>query len=365
MCLRLLEAEDFESPAHQDIFKGLRQCALEDAQPDPPGFADRFPALRQAVCDLPFEATDERQTYWCAKLQSFGMQAKAEATVERMATLVVSEGSWSQKAAELKRLFSAIGQHERVATRLGTPEEVLATVQPTEVVYTGFWAWDDLVGGCAPGIIHVLAGRPGRGKTTLTVQWAMGLAGHGYPTVIVPLELEQVQTAKLCQSHVEQTGQCYILGGVPRQWELLMLDIEWAIEAAQAKVLCIDHIGYIRDSRYTRQTRTEEIGNILRDLRSLCRRLRITAIVVSQLNRAVEGRKSERPTLADLRDSGEIEQEADTVTFLWAKKGEMLKAQAECVLTVEKNRYGPTGEIAVMFDRPARRFHTSDEGVPF
>jgi replicative DNA helicase len=106
------------------------------------------------------------------------------------------------------------------------------------------------------------------------------------------------------------------------------------------------------------QSREQEIAIISRSLKSLAKELDVPVLALSQLNRAVEKRKGERPILSDLRESGAIEQDADVVMFLHRredeKEGEGQAARAdvqEIELHVSKHRQGPTGQIDLVFFR--------------
>ncbi len=189
------------------------------------------------------------------------------------------------------------------------------------------------------------------------VQWATNMAKAGMPTLVVPLEIGASETAELAAAQgCLSDEEVYVLQDSPCCWPTLALDLRWAIQAGGIKALFIDHLGFIRMPRRKDQTRVEEIREILQSLRSLLQQTGTACLLVCQLNRNVEGRRSEQPTLADIRESGEIEQQADTVNFLFGEKEELTKAQVRLVLRVDKNRYGPTGNVEVIFDRPKRRF---------
>lgn len=122
-------------------------------------------------------------------------------------------------------------------------------------------------------------------------------------------------------------------------------------------LIVIDYIGLMKGDD-SRQNRNQELGAISRGLKALAKELCVPVIACAQLNRAVENRPDKRPHLHDLRDSGEIEQDADIVMMLhreeatndapeWRGVGELL---------VRKNRNGPTGDVRLSFDAQAVRF---------
>lgn len=87
------------------------------------------------------------------------------------------------------------------------------------------------------------------------------------------------------------------------------------------QAIIIDHLGLIRPSNRYQGNRTYEIAEITASLKSIARELNVAVILLSQLNRSVENRTNKIPQLADLRDSGAIEQDADTIAFLYRKAG--------------------------------------------
>ncbi len=129
------------------------------------------------------------------------------------------------------------------------------------------------------------------------------------------------------------------------------------------KLLVIDHVGRIVGGR--RESRTLELGDVARGLKSIAKDLQCTVVSLCQMNRRIEGSEDKHPRLDDLRESGELEQESDSVTFLWTEDRDRTKALLPMTLTLEKNRHGPTVSVPVVFDKAKRRFICHDEEVPF
>jgi replicative DNA helicase len=109
------------------------------------------------------------------------------------------------------------------------------------------------------------------------------------------------------------------------------------------KVIVLD---YLQLSEGEGETRTAQVGSISRGLKKLAKQLGCCVIALSQLNRAVEQRPGKRPILADLRDSGEIEQDADVITFLWPL-GEEGETSRPTGCDIAKNRQGRTGSMVL------------------
>lgn len=356
--LRTLEPEDMHQ-AHAEAFKCMRLWALSGEDLCVPAFADEHPGMRQLLQSLPFEETDLRQAWWISKLKHFSWEDRSRHAVAQMHDLLREDAPPAEKQSKLRTLWRNIEGNGGQQRRLISMGEALPHAIEGPTLVTGFGEWDRMVGGLMPGTIHVIAGRPGRGKTTLAIQWATSFARRGLPSLFVPLEIGVVRAWKLAKKQGETPKEAYILESPAKSWDDIAADLGWSLDQGHVRVLFIDHLGYLKRAKKTReQSRAEELGDILRELRIVMRVHECVAVVVCQLNRAVEGRRSQRPTLADLRESGEIEQEADSVTFLWAKPEEMSKAQARFAMTVAKARDGATGELPVLFDRPGRHFET-------
>jgi replicative DNA helicase len=356
--LRTCDHEDFP-PDLRPLFLDIRDACLEGRYVNVDILADQEPKLRDLLLRLVTEeAAVADQSYWVGRLKECAQEERVVQAVAQISDLLLKdERPYGAKNVELQRLwYRAMAEGTETGRRLVTAREILEEEEPAQFYSVGFLSWEELTEGLSPGTIHVLAGRPGRGKSTLSIQWANGLAKAGVGSLLIPLEMGAKRTAKLQKDQGNLEERVKILQDPPSQWPTLALDLKWAIQAGEIKGVFIDHLGYLKLPRRKDQTRVEEIGEILRSLRDLMERTGAACVLVCQLSRAVEQRRSEMPTLSDLRESGEIEQEADTVNFLWAKKDQLEKAQGRFVLTVAKNRYGPPGHVEVIFDRPRRRF---------
>ncbi len=206
---------------------------------------------------------------------------------------------------------------------------------------TGYYEIDSIIGGCRPSDLIILAARPGMGKTSLALNIAENMAVAGYPIGFVSLEMtiedlglrvlssrSGVSLSKIRRDYLsEQEAQTienvlselrampfYINdtpGMTPMQLrgKARMMHREHGIKA-----LFVDYLQLLYLPKP--ENRTQEITQISRQLKVLARELKIPVIALSQLNRAVENRDKKQPRLADLRDSGAIEQDADIVFAL-------------------------------------------------
>lgn len=236
-----------------------------------------------------------------------------------------------------------------------------------------------LQGGFRAGQFVCIAARPAMGKTTL----AMGIAQHasvrkGVPGLVISMEmskaeigmrvlsaqgavpLENLQQNKMTdEDHdtidaiQERFGQSqpplYVVDDIETVWPAIRAEIIAAHRRVGIKYAVIDYLQLITGDG-SRDGRTEVVSNISRQIKGLARALGITIFVVSQLNRKSEERTNHRPMLSDLRESGQIEQDADIVLFLHRPEvynPEDRPGEADGI--VGKHRNGRTGDVPLLF----------------
>ncbi|MDE2772296.1 MAG: replicative DNA helicase [Gemmatimonadota bacterium] len=257
-------------------------------------------------------------------------------------------------------------------------------------VATGYRDLDRLTTGFQKGDLIVVAARPAMGKTSLVMNIAQNSAIEQKVTVaIFSLEMskEQLVQRLLCsESRVD--AQKLRRGRLsPEEYQRLAASaghlntaplwvddspgttvLEMRAKARRLKaetdlgLLIIDYM-QLMSSATRAENRVQEVSEISRGLKSLARELDVPVIALSQLSRAPEQRTDRRPQLSDLRESGSIEQDSDLVMFLYRpeyyygpldKDGNSLEGQAE--LIVAKQRNGPTGTVALYFQKAYTRF---------
>jgi len=253
-------------------------------------------------------------------------------------------------------------------------------------IATGFYDLDALLGGgLQPGLLVVLGGRPGMGKSSLGNQLALTIAAnHNAPTMIFSLEMSGKEINKRFLSSESGIEMVYLTSGKMRdsQWEpllravgvmdvpVLMIDdstdstplqirskLRKAItQHGQVKLVVIDYLQLMVDSSSNRLP--QMIGAVTRELKLLARECNVPIMLLSQLNRGVEDRNNKRPMLSDLRDSGRIEEDADMVLGIYRDEYYNPETQdrglAEVI--VMKNRNGATGTIKLLFEPEFTRF---------
>ncbi|MCX7995217.1 MAG: replicative DNA helicase [candidate division WOR-3 bacterium] len=257
-------------------------------------------------------------------------------------------------------------------------------------VETGFYLLDELTSGFQKGDFIIIAGRPSMGKTA----FALNIAAHAaiknnVPVAIFSLEMsaESIAQRILCSeagvnlrnlrrnilSDRDWVNLATAAGNLDRapifiddSASLTMLELK--TKARRLKVdqdiqlVIIDYLQMIAGTPGIRQpvSRQQEISEISRSLKALAKELDVPVVVVSQLSRMPEQRKEDhRPRLADLRESGALEQDADVVIFIYRHEyyfPDDLESRGKAEIDVAKQRNGPTGRIELGFQKEFTRF---------
>ena len=283
-------------------------------------------------------------------------------------------------------------------------------------VDTGFSGLNRQLGGLNKSDLLVLAGRPAMGKTALATNIGFNAAKSSNPDelqsiLIFSLEMSAEQLAQRILAEQSTINSHKLRSGdindkefsdlVSTQNNIMNLpffiDDTPAISVSQIAsrarrlkrtngltLIIIDYIQLIQGTKASEaQGRVQEVSSITRGLKSLAKELNVPILALSQLSRAVEQREDKRPILADLRESGSIEQDADVVMFVyreeyyldksepsqrdnenqesfserflrWQDKRNLAEGKAEIIIS--KQRHGPTGIIQVQFEAQYTRF---------
>jgi replicative DNA helicase len=255
-------------------------------------------------------------------------------------------------------------------------------------VPSGFADLDELTTGFQPGDLIIIGGRPSMGKTALGLNIAQHVALEvREPVAIFSLEMskEQLAMRMLCSEALVDSNS--VRKGFIRKedWHKLTSAAGRLAEApiyiddssgtsvlemrAKARRLKTEHHGglglvvvdylQLMRGRGNFERREQEISEISRSLKGLAKELKVPVIALSQLNRGVEQRQDKRPSLADLRESGAIEQDADVIIFLYRdevynKENPSNKGKAEVIIAKQRN--GPTSTVELTFLSNSTRF---------
>jgi replicative DNA helicase len=247
-------------------------------------------------------------------------------------------------------------------------------------VPTGFTKLDDLTSGLQPSDLIIVAGRPSMGKTALALNITQHAAiEDGIPSAIFSLEMSKEQLALRLLCSEAKVDAHRLRGGFLSETDwpkltraagslseapifiddtpgLTVLEMRAKSRRLKAEhnlgLVVVDYLQLMR-GRANSETREQEISDISRSLKALAKELRLPVIALSQLNRKVEDRGDRRPQLADLRESGAIEQDADVIIFLYRdevyNRSEDNPHKGKAEIIVGKQRNGPTDKFELAF----------------
>ncbi len=259
-------------------------------------------------------------------------------------------------------------------------------------VPTGFDKLDDLTSGLQNSDLIIIAGRPSMGKTAFALNIAQHAALDAQMTVAVfSLEMSKEQLAfrllasearvdsqRLRKGFLGETDWPKLTAAAGRLSDAkLYIDDTAAISVLEMKaksrrlkadknlgLIVVDYIQLMRGTGGSRDSREQEISEISRSLKALAKELRVPVIALSQLNRQVESRTNRRPQMADLRESGAIEQDADVIAFIYRdevyNKSDDNPDKGTAEIIVAKQRNGPTDTVKLAFLDKFTRFENLD-----
>lgn len=414
---RIVQAEDFSEPIHQHLWRTMLDAERANRRIDPKllsatlgpdaklplgnmtvgQYIARLAAEATTVINAPDYAQTIRDLADQNRLASIGASLRRDTAVDPSELAITA-------LDELDHILSARSESRTPSVTM--KEAVVKAVDAAAMAYQtegrptgiswGLSALDHKTLGLQRGELVILAGRPGMGKTAMALCVARKAALAKNSTMFVSLEMIDkalaqraiadhlfdshplaywiIQSGKFKESDFSEiTAAATEIGEIPIriEQEAALTITQIAARARQHKrrhgldLLIVDHLHLVRASDRYAGHRVEEIGETTRGLKAIAKELGIPVLALCQLSRGVEGRDDKRPTLADLRGSGDIEQDADTVIMLyreayylerrkpaensgdefaqWLAKIDKVQNLVEAI--IEKQRNGPIGPV--------------------
>jgi replicative DNA helicase len=379
-----LQADDFYKPSHREMYVAMRALTGEGNPVDGVTLADKLPKYKQEIMDILSEAITTANIKYHAeivseasrlrKLQRLFLQGldaiggdaveKSDVIIGRlhsdMAGIMRNQGDTITDMREVAlEAFDYIERrHKHKGVISGIP--------------SGFPDIDKITDGFQPGDLIVIGARPSMGKTAFAMAVTHHAADKGFPVGVVSLEmgplpigirsvasLSGVELFRLQKGILSREGWNAITGAAGRMANLpiyfsfsaLELDqlqkvITQMVEVKGVKMVVVDYLQLAKNIR--QKVREREVGEISTTLKHLAKTFTIPVIALSQLNRKVEERQDKRPKLSDLRDSGQIDQDADVVMFLHREKPKESRGTVE--VHFAKGRNIGLGMVRLHFD---------------
>lgn len=405
--LETLKSEDFYHEAHRQIFLCMMELYEKN---EPADLITLTESLRkknklEEVGGASYLADISDKIPTAANIEYYTKIVKEKSVLRsliRSATSIVSKASLGQEEVESILDFSEktifeIAENQIKRSFYPLKDIIKSTFKDIEKLYekkehitgvpSGFTDLDNMTSGFQPSDLVIIAGRPSMGKTAFALNIAQYAACEAdIPTAIFSLEMSKEQlaqrmlcsearidNAKLRSGFIAESdwGKLSIGAGKLSESKLFIDDtpgntvFEMRTKARRLKaehglgLIIIDYLQLMSGSKTRSDSREQEISEISRSLKGLAKELSIPVLALSQLNRKVEDRTDRRPHMADLRESGAIEQDADVILFIYRDEvyhpdAEDAKGKAEII--IGKQRNGPIGTATLAFLNAYTRF---------
>ncbi len=395
-----LGSEDFYDDRHREIFICALELYEERIPIDVLTVSDRLKKRKvlKKVGGAGYLADLANKVPTAAHVEHYGKIVKDQATkrslMKAASTLLDLSMDEGLAASELldkaeSQVFSLTQKHlartftpvkDALAESFDRLDELHKQAEGLRGIPTGFRDIDDTLAGLQRSNLIILAARPGVGKTSLALNIAQNLTVKSkLPVGFFSLEMSKeelvdrllvsqadidawrLKTGKLSEDDFTRLSNAMgELAEAPLYIDdtpaLSILEMRTKARRLQVEagvsLLIVDYLQLARSRQL--ENRVQEVSEITQGLKNLARELKIPVLAVSQLSRAVEQRGSKRPQLADLRESGSIEQDADVVMFIWREDEENLE---NVELDVAKHRNGPLRSLKLRFRGDRIRFY--------
>ncbi len=405
---QIVQARDFHLEIHRQIYEAMQRLSADRRAID----AVTLPAEMRVVANLD---EVEARTYVSGLDTGLASAANARHYAEivralalrravREAALKIAELSHDESltVAALRDgaeqlLFQAtqettakdlVSIGELLRETLRQLEELMKSPNRVSGLATGLVDLDRRTTGLHEGELIIIAGRPGMGKTTLAMNFAVHAALRGgHPVAVFTLEMPEHQLVqRILASEAQVDAQKLRTGEFSHQdWKRideqaarlyqtrLYLDGSASLSASQIAsksrrlkhrlgklgLIVIDYLQLMEAPRMGRESsRAEDVATMSRALKQLAKELSLPVVALAQLSRDVE-KKARKPILSDLRESGAIEQDADLVLFIHREESEGPE-EKPTELIIGKQRSGPVGTVEVLFQKEFSRFVNLD-----
>ena len=407
--VEILDDSAFYKPAHQNIFKAMIGLFEKNEAVDSITIVEELRRRGQLdeiggpvyISELTMRVTSAANVEYHAKIvlekallrnlisASSEVTSRAFNETEDALDLLDEAEQKIFQISEKRMKKSFLSMRDAVYNTMEMLESIHGKHSGVTGVSSGFPLLDNLTGGFQPSDLIIIAGRPSMGKTAFVLSAARNAAiDRGVPVGFFSLEMsaQQLVLRLICaearvDAHRVRTGQL-----PDDQWRKLSTQIgklhaakifiddtpalgilELRAKARRLKVehnigmVVVDYLQLMQGPK-TAQSREQEISMISRSLKALAKELNIPVLALSQLNRAVEARSDKRPVLADLRESGAIEQDADVVLFVHRPEMYGIKIEGDksveniADIIIGKQRNGPTGDVQLSFIKQYARF---------
>jgi len=408
----IISADDFFDPRHQRIYEAITNLYEDHSSIDVLTLSDRLKSNDNLdliggasyLTELTnFVPTASHVEQYAEIVAQKALRRRLIAVSQDMSVLGFDETKGLHDLIDdaETRLFEVSNRHVKqsvvsletiLAESFDRLDELHKDKSKMRGIPTGYKDLDAILAGLQRSDLFILAARPSMGKTALALNLAHNIAVQSkQPVLIFSLEMSKEQlvdrllaiesgvdawalrTGNLTDSDFEKLSHAMgTLSEAP-----IFIDDTPSItindlrtkarrEAHQRDLglIIVDYLQLMSSGgRYNSEAnRVQEVSEISRGLKSIARELNLPVIAASQLSRSVESRSPQIPQLADLRESGSIEQDADVVSFIYREDYYNPESDRKNIadIFIKKHRNGPTGSVELYFDRDKQRFRSVD-----
>ncbi len=402
----IVNPEDFYRKSNQEVFSTIIELYVKGEPADPITIADNLKKkglldevggktyIHSLISNVPLAANAEyyaqivrsnsilrKLIYAATEIATMGYEVPEDlnSTVDRAQQLIfevykdLSGGSEKAKVAVMKNIVTEAYEliealHEAKSDISGIP--------------SGYIDYDQMTSGFQNSDLIVIAARPGMGKTSFVLGIARNVSMiEKIPVAIFSLEMSKQQVAQRLMSAeskinlhnlrkgkikegqwgqlaraVERLSECKIY--IDDTAFLTVMDLRararMMVSVNNVKLIIVDYLQLMQSTTNYRGNKVLEITEISQNLKGIAKELNVPVVAVSQLSREVEKREMKRPILADLRESGSIEQDADLVTFIYRNdyyEEDESKHTGKAEIRIAKHRNGPIGKVDMYFNK--------------
>ena len=402
-----LTPEDFFVGKNRIIYRTMLEIHERQGSIDEPMLCDEILGTEKErkaggldyILDLKEGATPAHAEWYMDKIrEKAALRAVLGAFQEGIDEIYNSNGEAGKGtlAALQERLIGLFTERKRGRARtehIGTIaaramqilEEIGGEDGPAARISSGYPGLDRRIGGFAPGKLYILAGRPSHGKSTFALNLARNISVNaGIPGMIFSLEMDRdeitenliaaqaridnqsfragIPSARLCEKAADaanflQARPLYINDRSSVGWSDIRADFLLQNAVEPVKYVIVDYLQLMATNPKA-ERRDLALGEVTRHLKVFAGEMQVPVILLSQLNRSVEGREGNRPRLSDLRESGSIEQDADAVMFIHRPGLYRSEQDMDAELILGKNRGGPIGKVELVYLYANSRFES-------
>jgi replicative DNA helicase len=393
-----LSVDDFYSTDHRTIFNVISKLILRGKQVDVITLFDALRGTGKAddIGGMQYLNAIEQATPSAANVHRYAEIVRSHAdkrallkALDTASAALTSGGDMADAIERAQAAMMALTERRQPREPKLISEIVTGNVEQIDERYhgnngprgirTGFEVLDHKLNGMRPGEVYILAGRPGMGKTALALQISYNVTQKEQAAGAALFFSQEMEAPELGERILALAGGVpydHIMSGNMHDddWPRLTYGIQQLNDAplliddspaltlrdVRSKALAVKRkhglalvvIDYLQLMRGTGENRTQEVGAISRGLKALAKELKAPFLVLSQLSRKCEERTDKRPWLADLRESGDIEQDADCVMFVYrpVEYDEEFQPAELMEVIVAKKRNGKKGTVPLAYE---------------